>query len=303
MTAPEPPSTAGPIPAFVNPAAGSAAAARDAIGADARFALREVEPAALADALRAEVARGVPRVLVSGGDGTLATAANALAGSDTALAVLPGGTLNHFARDLGLPSEDLPACLEIAAAGPVRRIDVGWVNDRLFLGTSSVGTYILFVRTRERLERLGLHYRIASFVAAVRIWITGLRSFSVQVQEPAGVRYRRTPQFFVGVGERGMSVPELGARVGGGSRTLHVIVIRETARARLTAMALTALARGLEAIARTDSLDALLVDECTVAMRRPWGTVSVDGELVRMKSPLRYRVEREGLAVVAPPTP
>ena len=295
MTAPE----VAPIPAFVNPAAGSAPAAREAVGADARFALREVEPAALAEALRAEIARGTPRVLVSGGDGTLATAAGALAGSDTALAILPGGTLNHFARDLGLPSDDLAACLELAAAGPVRRADVGYVNDRLFLGTSSVGTYVLFVRTRERIEKWGLGYRLASLVAAVRIWF-GLRGFAVRLQDPAGARVRRTSQLFVGVGERAMDVPGLGARVPDGSRSLHVIVVRETTRARLTAMALTALARGLDAIARTESLDALLVDECTVAMRRAWGRVAVDGELVPLKSPLRYRIERDGLAVVAP---
>jgi hypothetical protein len=100
-----------------------------------------------------------------------------------------------------------------------------------------------------------------------------------------------------------MGVPGFGARVENGSRTLHVIVIRETARARLTAMAFTALARGLDAMERAGSLDALLVDECTVAMRRPWGTVSIDGELVRMKSPLHYRVDRDALSVVAPPSP
>jgi diacylglycerol kinase family enzyme len=291
-------SPGAPIPAFVNSAAGSAPEAREAIGADPRFALHEVAPAALAEALRAEVARGVPRVLVAGGDGTIATAAGALAGTNTALAVLPGGTLNHFARDLGLPVDDRAACLELAATGPVRRADVGWVNDRLFLGTSSLGTYILFVRTRERLERLHLGYHLASFLAAVRIWFT-LRGFAVEVREPAGVRYCRTPQLFVGVGERALGRPAFGARVDDGSRSLHLIVVRETARARLITMALTALARGLEEIARTDSLDAILVDECTVAMRRPWGTVSIDGELVRMRSPLHYRVDRDALAVVA----
>src|SRR5688500_374492 len=111
------------IPAFVNASAGSAPAAREAIAADPRFELRETTPQALPDALRAEVARGTPRVVVAGGDGTIALAARALAGSRTALAVLPGGTLNHFARDLGLPPDDAAACLECAVRGTVRPVD------------------------------------------------------------------------------------------------------------------------------------------------------------------------------------
>jgi diacylglycerol kinase family enzyme len=287
------------IPAYVNAASGSAAAAREAIEGDARFALHEVAPDALADALRGEVERGAPRVLVAGGDGTLTTAAGALANTETALAVLPGGTLNHFARDLALPVDDLGACLEIAATAPVRRADVAYVNDRLFLGTSSVGTYVRFVRTRERLERLHLGYVVASLVAAVRIWFS-LRGFIVEIREPTGVRRRRTAQLFVGVGERELGRPGFGARVPDGQRTLHVIVVRETTRARISVMVLTALARGLDAMSRRGSLDALLVDDCTVTMRRPWGTVAIDGELVRMRSPLRYRVERDALGVVAP---
>jgi hypothetical protein len=51
---------------------------------------------------------------------------------------------------------------------------------------------------------------------------------------------------------------------------------------------------------RAGSLESMLVDECTVAMRRPWGTVAADGELLRIRSPLHYRIERDALAVVAP---
>jgi diacylglycerol kinase family enzyme len=152
----------GAIPAFVNARSGSADAAREAIAADGRFALHAIEPAALDDALRAEVARGTPRVVVSGGDGTLTGAARVLAGTQTALAVLPGGTLNHFARDLGLPSDDLAACLHVAATGPVRPADAATVNGVLFLNTSSVGVYVNFVRARERIEGWGLGYRSAS---------------------------------------------------------------------------------------------------------------------------------------------
>src|SRR5688572_16239962 len=113
------------IPAFVNPSAGSAPDVLKLLHADARFEVREVDAESLSAAVRAAAKAGASRILVSGGDGTIASAADALAGTECELAVLPGGTLNHFARDLGLPRDDLGACLEIAATGEARSIDVG----------------------------------------------------------------------------------------------------------------------------------------------------------------------------------
>ena len=108
------------IPAFVNPAAGSAPEAIERLRADDRFAIHEVDGEGLPAAVRAAVEARTRRILVSGGDGTIASAANALLGSQCELAVLPGGTLNHFARDLGLPRDDLEQCIEIAATGVAR---------------------------------------------------------------------------------------------------------------------------------------------------------------------------------------
>ena len=155
------------IPAFINPLAGSADDARKALAEADVFDVREVPPDKLAEAIGAVVKEGSKRVLISGGDGTIATAASALMGSETALAILPGGTLNHFATDLGIPTTPAEA-LGLVSSGTVRATDVGVVNGRLFLNTSSVGAYVHFVRSREYLEaRFG--YRIASAIAAFRL--------------------------------------------------------------------------------------------------------------------------------------
>jgi diacylglycerol kinase family enzyme len=308
-----------PIPALVNPSSGSAPAALEALRADARFAAREVTPGDLATVLRELVAAGARRVVVSGGDGTIGAAAAVAAETGFELAVLPGGTLNHFALDLGLPADDLAACLEIAATGVPRRADLGEVNEHPILNSSAVGTYVDFVRTRESLERW-LSYRLASVVAAVRVWL-GIRGFAVEmraVEQPApenatakpaalstasgaAVRRYRTSLVFVGVGERELSGRRPGSRVPDGRPTLHAMVVRETRRARVAAVAWSALVRGLDAVAQTDSLDALLVEECVVHLRHTWARVSVDGELLRLRGPLRYRLVRDAFTVVGPP--
>ena len=286
------------IPAFVNPAAGSAPEAIERLRADDRFAIHEVDGDALPAAVRAAVDARTRRILVSGGDGTIASAANALLGSKCELAVLPGGTLNHFARDLGLPRDDLEQCIEIAATGVARPTDIGTVNGRIFLNTSSLGVYIAFVRLRERLEPY-VGYRIATLIAALRTW-TGLHGFDVQVADGDTVRWHHTPLLYVGVGERELDRRELGAKVPDGPRALHLFVLRETTRARLLARAIAALANGTRSLAASDSLDVRLVPEFTVHLRQGSCTAAVDGELIRLSPPLEYRFVPDALRVVVP---
>src|SRR5207253_8057337 len=147
-----------------------------------------------------------------------------------------------------------------------------------------------------------LGYHVASAVAAVRVW-AGLRGFKVSFETADGrTRRYRTPLLFVGVGERALerAAQQMGARLPKGAHSLHVLVVRANTPSRVLAMALGAITKGLKAMARSDVLDAYLVPACTVTLRRSGGTVAVDGELVRMKEPLAYRLERDAVKVVGP---
>lgn len=285
------------IPAFVNAKAGTADKAKEALAGAPGFELRVVEPDDLVAAIRKAVEEGAERVLVSGGDGTIATAAGALAGTETALAVLPGGTLNHFAKDQGIPT-DAAEALALALEGRPQPTDVGLVNDRLFHGTSSLGAYIRFVRVRERLEpRLG--YRLASLVAAIRVLAT-LRTYRVTVRVEGVERTYHTPAIFIGVGEREVKPPALGGRVADGQRALHVLVASGGRGRQLLFVALLALARGVWPAARTRWLDAFLVEECRVDPPRHGIAIAVDGEVIELEAPLRYQLARDALLVVRP---
>lgn len=91
---------------------------------------------------RAAAERGERMVIVAGGDGTLNEAANGLAGGPTALAPIPGGCTNVFARSLGLPNDPLEATAKLAGAldrPRFRPVDLGSINGRRFLFTSAVG--------------------------------------------------------------------------------------------------------------------------------------------------------------------
>lgn len=286
------------IPAIVNVASGSAEQAREALETAGTFDVRLVEPTNIANAVRQAVRDGARRVLVAGGDGTIATAAAALVDTPAELAVLPGGTLNHFARDLGISTIAAEALL-LASKPACRGVDVGMVNGRIFLNTSSVGAYVRFVRVREALEsRFG--YRLASTIAAFRLLFT-LRIAAVELEVDGRTRIYRTPLVFIGVGERELQLPSLGNRVHDGKRGLHVMVVRGRSRARLLAMALAAVARGVKAVSHTPEFDSFIVDRCTITLNQPRTVIALDGELVTLSTPLRYELRRDALTVVCPP--
>jgi diacylglycerol kinase family enzyme len=288
------------VPAVVNPKAKRGQEVLDLVAADPRVELRETSADGFADAVAAEVKAGTPRILISGGDGTIATAARALRGSRTELAIVPGGTLNHFAKDLALPDDPAEA-LELALSGTARPADAAEVDGQLFLNTSSVGVYVLFVRTRERLERR-LPYRLASALAALRLLFT-LKAYSVVLDVDGRQARYASPLVFIGVGERELQLPSLGARVEGGRRALHVIVVRGTAWSRIVALGLQATVLGTWAAARTDRMDSFLVERCTIELPRPRGNVALDGEIEPLEAPLEYAYVPDALRVVMPPPP
>src|SRR5205823_52524 len=117
---------------------------------------------------RAVVDRGDPLLIVGGGDGTVSGAVSAVVGSDTLLGILPLGTLNHFARDLGIPSE-LGKAAKLIATGNERCVDVAEMNGRIFINNSAIGLYPLMVVDRDlQRKRLGRSKRLAMLIASIR---------------------------------------------------------------------------------------------------------------------------------------
>lgn len=282
------------IPAFINPESGTAEGAREAL-ATGPFDVREVPPDELRDRITEAVDSGVPRILIAGGDGTIRTAVEVIAGTGVELAVLPAGTLNHFAKDHELPT-DLAEAAKVAATAPAGPVDVGRVGEHLFHGTSSIGAYVIFMRLRDRLEpRLG--YKLSSFIAGI-VTFFRMPTIAVELDIDGTKQIYRTPILFVAVDERELKLPTLGGRVKGGKRGLHVMVVKGRRRARIFLLALDAFSRGVREASKTPDFEAFIVDRCTIRMRRRHTRISFDGEAQRLDTPLEYELERDILLLV-----
>jgi diacylglycerol kinase family enzyme len=271
-------------------------AAFDGLGVDPQ--VRLVEPGEL-DRHCADAAReaGVDALVAAGGDGTIGTAAAAVADTGMALGILPMGTLNHFARDAGIPL-DLRAAAEAIAGGHTRQVDLAEVNGRIFINNSAVGLYPRMVRRREaQQEHLGRGKRLAMLVASFRT----LRHFSsdrltIRVegrQEPI-----ETPLLFVGNNRYSMSLMGLGTRetIDRGELCLYAPLAKS--RLRFFSVAARAI------LGRTDrqsdfiSLDGIAAAE--IHSRRPRLMVATDGEVQTMETPLRYRIRAGALKLIVP---
>ena len=250
-------------------------------------------PAAFAEAAATP---GLDAVVAGGGDGTLSCAAGHLAGTGRPLGILPLGTLNHLARDAGIPA-DLDEAAAVIAAGHAQEIDLAEVNGRIFVNNSSVGLYPDMVRLREvEQERKGRSKRLAMLSAS----LTTLRHFRRQrlwisaegLEAPV-----RTPLLFIGNNRYEVNLFALGQREALDSGELCLYAVQARSRAGLFWAGIRGLFGRLDQ--QRDFITAY-VKEAEVAADRDVMTISADGETVRMETPLRYRIMPKALRLIVP---
>jgi len=244
---------------------------------------------------QAAVEAGCRVAVAAGGDGTVNAVAAAVVGRDIPLAVLPTGTLNHFAKDLGIPL-DLADAIRVACQGVPRAVDAGEVNGRAFLNNSSIGVYPRIVELRSRYGGRGA----AKWIAALWATLAVLRRrpfLGVRITTGDEVVVRRTPFVFVGNNEYRMVGLNAASRESLTDGVLALYVLRGSHRRGLLGLGWRVLWRGVEQV---DELELLTVTDAEVETRRSRLRVSLDGEVVVLDSPLRYRIRPAALRVLAP---
>lgn len=234
----------------------------------------------------------VDRVIVAGGDGTLNAAVQALVGNGLPLAILPLGTANNLARTLAVPLT-LPEACELAARGPRRRIDLGWVNGRYFFTTASIGLSVQITEalTSRSKRRWG---PFAYGVAAIRA-ITRSRAFHADISWPGGARHSRTVQIVVGNGRYyGSALPVAAdATIDDARLDLYSLEVRHWLQLVTLVPALRSGHHGSKA-----SVEALRGTEFEITTVIP-REINVDGEIC-LHTPARFRVLPGALEVFAP---
>jgi diacylglycerol kinase family enzyme len=237
-----------------------------------------------------------PVLVAAGGDGTVSAVADAVHGTDTALGILPAGTLNHFARDLGLPLE-LGEAARVIAQGRRASVDVGEVNGSVFVNNASLGIYPKIVRERtQQQRRFGRSKRSAMLWATLAaLQRSPLVDLRLELEE--GVHDCRAPFVFVGNNHYVLEGFQIGKRERLDAGLLTIYTTRRSTTRGLIGLALRALFRRLR---QADDFVESAARTLRVRSRRPQLMVAIDGELRLISTPLEFRSRPRSLNVLVP---
>ena len=239
---------------------------------------------------------GCRTIVAAGGDGTVSAVASALVGTQASLGVLPLGTLNHFAKDVGIPL-DLDAAVETIISGEPKLVDVGELNGRIFINNSSIGLYPAIVQERDEHQSRG----VSKWVAFIRAVYSVMRRVPhLHASLHADGKYDGadwTPFIFVGNNAYATTGLEIGERRRLDTGKLWVSLAPGANRAALFKMA-------VRAVLGRDSpgeLKVLEAEELWVQTKRGKRIkVANDGEVLSTTSPLHYRIRPKALSVIVP---
>jgi diacylglycerol kinase family enzyme len=284
---------------LMNPKSGGGKVVRFDLEAESRK--RRIRPIVLrpGDDLRAlaeqAVADGADVIGMAGGDGSQALVADVARAHDIPLVVIPAGTRNHFALDLGLDRDDVVAALDAYGPAFERRIDLGLIGDRVFVNNASLGVYAVVVQSEG--------YRDAKMSTAMRM-----------APEMLGPDGRRSDLRFLGPEGTTAAPPDV-VLVSNGPYRLEGITGVGT-RARLDSGVLGIVTVTVDS---AGDVPALMAAQAAGRLRgfrgyREWTTpefvvdsgeplveVGVDGEALRLPAPLRFQVLAGALRVRVPP--
>jgi len=261
------------------------------------FDHRVVAGAEVAEALQAAADdQGVEAVIAGGGDGTISTAAGIAFASGKPLGVLPAGTMNLFARALGMPP-DLDKAVEALARGQIEQIDIATANGRPFVHQFGVGIHARLVRIRDSMDyssRLGKMFASLRAIAAAAV---DPPRFEVELESPKGRVSRTASGIAVSNNPLDNGPIPVAERLDSG--LLGVYVASSVSSRELLNLAVDVLVgrwRGNPAVSETEVPELVLY----FPKRKRGSHAVLDGELIALDREVELRIHPRALAVVRP---
>lgn len=237
--------------------------------------------------LAALIKRGVT-VAVVGGDGSLNSVARLLVGTKSVLLPLPGGTFNHFVRDLGMPPT-VEEAVSLVKQGVVTAIDVAYVNDELFLNNSNLGLYPFSLIERKATKKI-----LGKYVAAGLSVFDQLSLFRRHSLVIDGEKIK-SPFVFVGNNHYDIKQSLIPRRTSFDKGILTVMIATSRSRSALI-RAIFAVLKG--SVAHREDFSLSRRKKLSIYSHRASIPVSFDGEVKRLAPPLIYRIEPKALKVL-----
>jgi len=266
---------------------------RERAGIESVFTGPEDDVTALA---RRHAGTSTRMIVAAGGDGTVSAVAEAIIGTDTVMGVLPLGTLNHFARDLGIPT-GLDDAMQVLSHHTVTAVDAAEVNGRIFINNSGLGLYPATLALREQKQQDSGWRKWPAHVWAALKALARYRMLTILVEAGGRALVRTTPMVFIGNNDYRMQGLALGSRPRIDGGRLCLVIPHRTGRLRLLWFSLRALF-GTRYPER--ELDHIHTDTVRIESGHERLRVALDGEVARIPTPLTFRILPRSLHVAVP---
>ncbi|CAN7289655.1 diacylglycerol/lipid kinase family protein [Devosia sp. LjRoot3] len=254
----------------------------------------------LNERLKRAVDGGAEVIVAAGGDGTITALAGALAGTERAMGILPLGTVNALAKDLGIPLE-VKSAIAALATGVPRRIDVGEVNERVFLHKVVIGVIPSLAAAREHIRGQGTWASKFAFMRFLVHRLSRARRMAVAINPEDGAEHIvRAKAVAVACNEYEQGLGKVFSRqnLDGGRLTIYTLT-------SLTIGDFVRLASGM-VLGTWQDAPALSIESSagvTIRSRRKLLKVMFDGEVETLHSPLRFQIRPRALTVLVPAGP
>ncbi|MDD2714186.1 MAG: diacylglycerol kinase family protein [Simplicispira sp.] len=239
-------------------------------------------------------------VVAVGGDGTINAVAQAAHAQGCAMGVMPQGTFNYFARTHALPTDPAEAVQALLRAEPVA-VQVGLINERVFLVNASVGLYPQLLEDREAYKARFGRSRLVALGAALVTLMGRHRQLRLRIELGPNAREITTPTLFVGNNRLQLEQVGVSQAPSLDEGCMAAVMLRPIGTLAMLGLML----RGaLGTLGEADTVESFKFQRMLVKPRRAWGRrrvkVAFDGEVGRMSMPLQFQVSPQPLYLLKP---
>ena len=241
-------------------------------------------------------------VVAVGGDGTINSVAQAAHAQGCAMGVLPQGTFNYFARTHGIPADAAQAVQVLLRCEPVP-VQVGLINERVFLVNASLGLYPELLQDREAYKTRFGRSRVVAFAAALVTLLGQHRQLRLRIERGTNVRDLTTPTLFIGNNRLQLEQVGLAQASALDQGCLAAVMLRPIGA---LAMLWLLLRGSFGTLGEAGTVESFQFHRMLVKPRLAWGggrvKVAFDGEVNWMRAPLEFRVSPKPLYLIKPMT-
>lgn len=235
-------------------------------------------------------------VVAAGGDGTLRAVAQLVHSTELDMAIVPLGTFNYFARGNDIP-EDMDEALKSALTNTAKPVQIGKVNDQVFLINASLGVYAASIIEREKEKKRFGRSRFIAIWATIYTFFSRSRVIRIKIKTEDEEITRQTTTLFIGNSAMQFENMQMDVCECIAKDSFAVVILKKVTKLDLLRIVVRGVFKTLD---REKRMESFCSADFEIEQNRSRRSIALDGELMSMKAPFKVQCLPKGLKLVVP---